>query len=654
MSNHKATNPVRVLHVVGESRFGGAATIILGLGRVAQAEGWQVDVLTTDPIFQQAVRQHGMGLVNLDVIRREIRPLWDLGGLVGLRKLLRREPYQIVHTHTSKGGFVGRLAARLAGVPVIVHTAHGFAFHERSPLSRRLFYTTLERIASQWCDQIVSVSEFHRKWAIELGMCSPSKITAIPNGIADLGRNQEVGLAKLRQQVGGRLGDLLILSIARLAPDKGLEYLLEAAAMFPHTGRRFHIVIAGEGPARDRLEQHARILRVTDQVRFVGFRQDVGDLLAACDLVVLPSLREGLSISLLEAMAAGKPIIATSIGSNREVASQGDMALLVRPGDPLSLCERILQLAGDEALMARLGANARALYESCYTENRMLQSYRQLYFDLLGENCSGKAITALRKNNGRLAAHREGLTKGCSELFPSPHESKGASMRRACPNTKDTCKIGSRTDVVRKAKADDLPSVVNIHQKAFGNFFLTRLGGAFLLKYYSLVLNYHSGIILVGDAQGALKGFACGFVAPAEFYQLMWQARLTFAPPVVSALIRHPSLITKVLYGVHRIQTPASEWPSRSCELSSIAVAPEASGNGFGKALIRAFLAQARSMDADCVYLTTDAEGNDAVNAFYRDVGFQHARRFLQHEGRWMNEYVIDGLETSDSFETHL
>jgi ribosomal protein S18 acetylase RimI-like enzyme len=227
-------------------------------------------------------------------------------------------------------------------------------------------------------------------------------------------------------------------------------------------------------------------------------------------------------------------------------------------------------------------------------------------------------------------------------------------MGRECPKTIDTCKIGSQTDLVRKARADDLPSVVKIHQKTFGNFFLTRLGGTFLLKYYSLVLNYHSGIILVGDAQGALNGFACGFVAPAEFYQLMWHARLTFAPAVVSALIRHPSLITKVLYGVHRIQTPASEWPSRSCELSSIAVAPEASGNGFGKALIRAFLAQARSMDADCVYLTTDAEGNDAVNAFYRDAGFQHARRFLQHEGRWMNEYVIGGLETSDSFETHL
>jgi ribosomal protein S18 acetylase RimI-like enzyme len=133
----------------------------------------------------------------------------------------------------------------------------------------------------------------------------------------------------------------------------------------------------------------------------------------------------------------------------------------------------------------------------------------------------------------------------------------------------------------------------------------------------------------------------------------MWHTKLTFALPVVSALARHPSLITKVLYGVKRIHTPMSEWPPRSCELSSIAVAPEASGNGAGKRLIRAFLARAQSMDARCVYLTTDADGNDAVNAFYRNVGFQHTRRFMQREGRWMNEYVINRVEPGGSCETH-
>jgi hypothetical protein len=122
-------NKMKVLHIVGDSRFGGIARIILGLGRVARADGWEVDVLTTDPEVQDAFRSESMGIVNLDCIRRPIRPFWDLAGVFRLRSYLRRHRYGIVHTHTSKGGFVGRLAAWLAGVPVIVHTVHGRAPH---------------------------------------------------------------------------------------------------------------------------------------------------------------------------------------------------------------------------------------------------------------------------------------------------------------------------------------------------------------------------------------------------------------------------------------------------------------------------------------------------------------------------------------------
>lgn len=228
----------------------------------------------------------------------------------------------------------------------------------------------------------------HREWAIELGMCKPPKIHAIPNGIADVERTREAGLGDIRREMGAQEGDLVILSMARLAADKGLEYLLKAATILPRTEPRIHIVIAGDGPARPRLEQMAAELDVTDRVKFLGFREDVGDLLAASDLVVLPSLREGLSIALLEAMAAGKPIIATSIGSQREVASQAEMARLVPPADAHALSEAIIQLSKDPAQMFRLGMNARALYESRYTEQRMLEAYRQLYLDLLSAKCS--------------------------------------------------------------------------------------------------------------------------------------------------------------------------------------------------------------------------------------------------------------------------
>ena len=198
-----------------------------------------------------------------------------------------------------------------------------------------------------------------------------------------------------------------------------------------------------------------------------------------------------------------------------------------------------------------------------------------------------------------------------------------------------------RIPIVRCATEADLPEIVEIHRKAFSHFFLTRLGRGFLSRYYQFVLKYETGIVLVCEGARELDGFVCGFVDPADFYRAMWRGKRAFVLPAVSALLRRPTLAAGVLNGVHRIHESASRAPARSCELSSIAVAPAASGSHLGSALIRAFLAQAWSMDAECIYLTTDADGNDWANAFYLRSGFEHTRRFLQRKGRWMNEYMI-------------
>jgi glycosyltransferase involved in cell wall biosynthesis/ribosomal protein S18 acetylase RimI-like enzyme len=604
MPTHAEKRKVKVLHIVGDSRFGGVFRIIVGLGQVARAAGWQVDVLATDPAVQQALRRESLGVVDLDVIRREIRPFWDVAGLLRLRSFLRREGYELVHTHTSKAGFVGRLAAWLAGVPVIVHTMHGFAIHEQSPSWARIAYSALERLASRWCHRIVSVSEFHRRWAVDLGICSPARIQAIPNGIRPSPRRGPFDSPGFRRTLGIADDEFLILALTRLAADKGIQYLIEAAAALPQGEPRYRIVIAGEGPFRARLERLARERGVCGRVTFLGFREDVGELLAASDLVVQPSLREGLSTSLLEAMAAAKPIVASSIGSHREVAAQAEMALLVPPANSTALAEAIQRVARDPALRDLMSARACSRFEACYTEDRMLNDYRRLYQDLVA-----------------------------SSLLDSARISPGAF-------------------VVRAATPNDLAGIVSIHQRAFNQFFLTRMGAAFLRRYYGLVLSYHAGIMLVSESQGVLNGFVCGFADPAEFYREMWRNRLTFALPAIRGLLRHPSLSTHVVTAVRRIQSTATQGPPLACELSSIAVAPEASGKGLGKTLLRAFLDHSWARQAQRVYLTTDAEGNQAANDLYREIGFQQSRRFLQQRDRWMNEYVFHRAAGNQPVET--
>ena len=607
MSTYQETNPLRILHIVGDSRFGGIARIILGLGRISREEGWEVDVLTTDPVVQEAVRREGLRVVGLDVIRRPIRPLWDLRGLLRLRQFLCRQRYCVVHTHTSKGGFVGRFAAWLAHVPVTLHTVHGFAFHEGSSRAALLFYTWLERMASRWCDRIVSVSEFHRQWAIDLGICGPSKIVAIPNGITPAAPSESFSASGIRQQLGARADDLLVFSTARLASDKGLNHLIHAAALLSQTGRGYRFAIAGDGPIRSSLEKLAVDLGISDMVTFLGFRQDIADLLCCCDVVALPSLREGMSISMLEAMAAGKPIVASSIGSNRELAAQAEMARLVPPGDARALAEAIRDLAQTPALRARLSSEARALFEARYTEDKMLDSYHRLYLDLLRDKSPVHAGTG------------------------SPHSADWPMRIRTAAHS-----------TVRAAAAEDLAGIVTIHQKAFRGFFLTRLGAEFLRRYYALVLHYHAGIVLVSGRDGALDGFVSGFVDPSQFYRLMWRQRRAFMLPALRALLRDPSLAAGMLNGVQRVQDSASQGQPGSCELSSIAVAPEAAHNGVGTSLVQAFLSRSWSMDAQCVYLTTDADSNERANALYTEAGFHRARQFRQRQGRWMNEYVIE------------
>lgn len=372
----------RLLLVKGSAPFGGDCVLMLELGQAAREHGFDVDILATDPHFQELIRSQGLGLVDLDVIRRAIRPLWDFRGLVRLTRFLSRSPYTIVHTHTTKPGIVGALAARRAGTPAVMHTVHLFPFHEETGRIVTTAYVAAERLAARWCDRIVTVSEHQRDWALRVGVGRPDQIVSIPNGVPIDRAKPRRSRDDVRADLG--LGDaFVILSTGRLAEQKGYEYLIRAAALLRDDQPAAHVVLAGGGPLRGKLEELVSSLGLEERVRLIGHRSDVGDLLAASDLVVLPSLWEGLSISLLEAMAAGKPIVTTSIGSNREVTNDGEAAVLVPPKDAASLAAAIRLLAADGHRRQELGRLAQQVQRERYSLQRMLDAYMSEYDGLL-------------------------------------------------------------------------------------------------------------------------------------------------------------------------------------------------------------------------------------------------------------------------------
>lgn len=371
-----------LLHVVGPSKFGGDSVLVLELARAAARRGFRVDVLANDPRFQELVRDEGFGLVDLDVLKREIRPVADLTALARLTRLLRRTPYDIVHTHTSKSGVIGRLAATRAEVPGILHTVHLFGFHEESGALATGVYSRIERAAARWCHRIVTVSEYQRDWALRLGIGAAGQVVAIPNGVPTRRTEGRRSRAEERSQLG-LTDEVAVLYLGRLAEQKGLEYLVRAVPLLGQDRPRVRVLLAGDGPLHDHLNALATDLGVGNEVRFLGFRSDVGDLLAAADIVVLPSLWEGLSVSLLEAMAAGRPVVTTTIGSNREVTRDGAVASLVPPKDPVALAAAIRELVNDPARREELGRAAQSEQRSRYTMSRMIDSYLDEYDRLL-------------------------------------------------------------------------------------------------------------------------------------------------------------------------------------------------------------------------------------------------------------------------------
>lgn len=379
----------RILHVVGDSKYGGGSVIIIRLALAAMEDGFDVDVLATDPVFQDALKAQGIGVVALDCIWRDIRPLRDVFGLWRLRRYLSSHPYDIVHTHTSKAGFVGRAAAWMAKVPAVVHTVHGFAFHEESSRAALRVYSFLERRAANWCHRLVTVSHYHRRWALELGIGDSARIVAIPNGIPATRVAQSRSSEAVRAELGITPGAKVVMAPGRLAPQKGLEYLLEAFDLLSSRGQRdVVLVVVGDGVLREPLKQTCRELGIDDRVIFTGYREDIGDVVSASDYIVLPSLREGLSIALLEAMAAGKPIVTTSIGSNQEATDNGRVARIVPPKDVVALADSIEYLLQHPDVARGLGQGAKERFEACYTERRMLDAYLSLYHELSDEGRS--------------------------------------------------------------------------------------------------------------------------------------------------------------------------------------------------------------------------------------------------------------------------
>ncbi len=322
-------------------------------------------------------------LVVLPTLGREIRGWQDATALVELTRLIRRVRPHIVHTHTAKAGTLGRLAARLAGVPVVVHTYHGHVFEGYfSPLKTRLFLS-IERWLAGWTDRLITVSEAVRQDLLRLGIGNPERLRVVPLGL-DLEPflQCETRRGQLRAELGVSDAPLVGI-IARLVPIKRHEDFLAAAAARASRLPNCRFLVVGDGELRVGLEDRARALGLDGRIHFLGWRGDLPRIYADLDLVVLTSANEGLPVSLIEAMAAARAVVATRVGGVPDLVEDGVTGLLVPPKDPVALAEAMVALLSDPDRRQAMGDAGRKRVYPAYSAERLLLDMDRLYTELL-------------------------------------------------------------------------------------------------------------------------------------------------------------------------------------------------------------------------------------------------------------------------------
>jgi glycosyltransferase involved in cell wall biosynthesis/protein-tyrosine-phosphatase len=383
----RAARQLRVCHIMSADLWAGAEVqLATTAAHLVNESGVSVSaVLLNEGQLAANLRRLGVPVTILDETR-----INSLKILIGLVRILREQRIDLVHTHRYKDTVLGLIAGRIAGVPYAVRTMHGLTEPMRGwAYLRFALYKALEKLALRCCaDQVIAVSK-DMAGILRRSGYPADRITHIHNGI-DV---REVRALRRRQDVRGELGvdakTYLIGAVGRLSPVKGHSSFLRAARLVLHKQPRAKFLIVGDGPLRAELQAMAADLRIDGACLFAGHRTDVHDLLSAMNVFVLPSLSEGIPMALLEAMALGTPVVATSVGGVPEVISHRMNGLLVRSGDERALADACTALTLDCDLAEQLAANARRTVEQAFSCRRSGQALTDVYKEVASARTAG-------------------------------------------------------------------------------------------------------------------------------------------------------------------------------------------------------------------------------------------------------------------------
>ncbi len=349
---------INLLYVVTKLELGGAQKQLLALINGLDKAKFRPFLFAAQEglLLPEALSINELTVIKSKCLERAINPLKDILALLEIRRFIKKNEIKIVHTHSSKAGILGRWAAKLAGVEVILHTVHGWSFHNYQPQPIRLLFKWLERLTARFTDRVIVVSEYDREKGLHNRIGRGGKYALIRYGI-DYAEFQGER-SGIREELGIGKNDLLVGMVGCFKPQKSPQDFIRLASLSKQRMPDVKFLLVGDGVLRKSLVRLIRRLGLDKEVTLCGWRRDIPSVLSGIDIFVLTSLWEGLPVTVLEAMASLKPVIATDTGGVREVVKDGITGFLVPPKDMNKACERMALLLNDLQSRRRMGNEA--------------------------------------------------------------------------------------------------------------------------------------------------------------------------------------------------------------------------------------------------------------------------------------------------------
>jgi glycosyltransferase involved in cell wall biosynthesis len=385
---------IKIVHIITRMDRGGAPDIVRLLFEKLPSDTFDLTLIygrTLQPSLKilEFIQKLGVRAICVPTLRRDINPFYDFIAWLKLISILRKGRFDVVHTHTAKAGFLGRVAAKMAGAHRVIYSPHGHDFYGYFGKWGSRMVVCAEKFAALFCDRIHALTELEKKDFLSFYICFASKIEVISSGV------ELDALRPTQRLINGMKNEFLegekiylVGMVGRLEPVKGPVYFIEAAKLVLRKKKNVKFYVVGEGSLRGALEKEVREAGIEERFIFTGWKEDVSAILFTLDLLVLPSLNEAVGRSALEAQAAGVPVVATRVGGVSEVIKDGVTGVLVEPKSAPALASAILSLLNDEAKRISMGEAGRGWVDERFSDRTMADKFKQLYSDLMKCNSS--------------------------------------------------------------------------------------------------------------------------------------------------------------------------------------------------------------------------------------------------------------------------